>query len=130
VKGPGFVVINPLTTRAYKVDLREKQKLQESDTISKPDNTKIKIQTRWAYRIMDPVKAVSVPNIDLALEGMLTISLRDLVQNKPLASIQNEQIQIEADLRTRMNDSIGERWGVKILQTELVKISKVTLEID
>jgi len=131
VHGPGIVFVNPFTTELYKVDIRNQDKTTEVLAISEPDNTKIKIYTQWGYQIVDPAKsAIMVASIDVALEGILTVSLREIIHDLSIKAMQDEQIQIETKWRNRINDEIGDRWGINVFYTNIQKITKAPLEIE
>jgi regulator of protease activity HflC (stomatin/prohibitin superfamily) len=129
VHNPGILFINRLTTKLFKVDMQIKEKITEVEAISKPDNIKIKIQTQWAYKVVDPVKSISLESIDMAMEGMAKVVLREIIQELSIESMQKEQIQIEKKWYERVNDLMENRWGVKVLNLEIQKITRVTLEI-
>ena len=129
VQGPGFVFANLFTTKLYKVDIQDKEKNTDVMAISKPENRKIKIQTHWAYRIVDPAKAILIASLDTALEGLAIVALREIIQDMSIESLQAEQLNIEAKWCDRLNDLVCNKWGIKVLRVELQKITRVTLEI-
>jgi regulator of protease activity HflC (stomatin/prohibitin superfamily) len=129
VHNPGFLFLNLFTTKLFRVDMREIEKNTEAHAISKPDNTKINIQTRWAYRVVDPIKGISLPSVDKTLEGLAVIILREIIQDLSIESIQAEQLHIEEKWLNRMNDTASDKWGVKVFPIEIQKITKVTLEV-
>jgi regulator of protease activity HflC (stomatin/prohibitin superfamily) len=129
VHNPGFLFVNLFTTKSFKVDIREKEKNTEVLAISRPDNSKIKIQTEWAYRIVDPIKSISLPGIELAVEGMVAVTLREIVENMSIDSIKTDQLQVEKKWHDRLVELIENKWGVKISHVEIQKITKMSLEV-
>ena len=129
VHGAGFLFFNPFTTKLFKVDMREKEKNTEVHAVSKPDNAKINIQTRWAYRVVDPKKNISAVFVEKMLEGLTVVTLREIVQDLSIESMQAEQLQIEEKWLNRMSDVVNENWGIKVYPIEIQKITRITLEV-
>ncbi|MBT3322600.1 MAG: hypothetical protein HN392_09990 [Anaerolineae bacterium] len=128
--GPGLLFINPFSTYIYTIDIREIEKTSEFHAISKPDNKKLLIQIQWAYRVIDPIKSISIPSVNVAIEGIVIVSLQEIVREMSMESIKNEQIQIEEKWRDRINSGVGNKLGIKFTYGEIKKISRVSLELE
>ncbi len=121
-KGPGIIFLIPIVDQARKVDLREQVREIPHQTSITKDNAAIAVDFLWYYKVLDPTASVlQVGNFEAAAQGMATTTLRSVIGGIPLDDVLSEREQINALLRTRL-DEITERWGVKVTNVEIREI--------
>ena len=121
-KGPGIVVLVPVSDRAVKVDLREQVREIPHQTAITKDNAGISVDFIWYYKVLDPTESVlAVGNFEVAAQGMATTTLRAVIGGIPLDDVLSEREHINTMLRTRL-DEVTERWGVKVTNVEIREI--------
>jgi regulator of protease activity HflC (stomatin/prohibitin superfamily) len=122
-KGPGIVLINPVTDRTSWVDLRERFLEIPSQTAITGDNAPISIDFIIFYKVVDPQMSVlTVQNFAGAALNVAATTLRSVVGDMPLDDVLSKREDMNALLRVRL-DEVTERWGVKVTSVEVREIN-------
>ena len=122
-KGPGIVLINPVTDRTSWVDLREQYLEIPSQTAITGDNAPISIDFIIFYKVVDPEMSVlTVQNFAGAALNVAATTLRSVVGDMPLDDVLSKREAMNASLRIRL-DEVTERWGVKVTSVEVREVN-------
>ncbi len=123
LRGPGLVVINPVTDRTKLVDLREAYLEIPRQTAITSDNAPISIDFIVFYKVVDPSTSVlAVQNFAGAALNVAATTLRSVVGDMALDDVLSQCESINAVLRVRL-DEVTERWGVKITNVEVREVN-------
>jgi regulator of protease activity HflC (stomatin/prohibitin superfamily) len=123
VKGPGLVLINPVTDRTTLVDLRESYLEIPHQTAITSDNAPISIDFIVFYKVVDPSMSVlAVQNFAGAALNVASTTLRSVVGDMALDDVLSKRESINAALRVRL-DEVTERWGVKVTNVEVREVN-------
>lgn len=123
IRGPGLVVINPLTDRTMWVDLREQFLEIPRQTAITKDNATISIDFIIFYKVMDPAMSVlQVQNFAAAAQNVAATTLRSVVGDMALDDVLSKREEMNASLRLRLDD-VTERWGVKVTTVEVREVN-------
>lgn len=122
-RGPGLVLVNPITDRVAWVDLRERfLEIPHQSAISE-DNASISIDFIIFYKVVDPLMSVlQVQNFATAAQNVAATILRSVVGEMPLDDILSKREEMNASLRVRL-DEVTERWGVKVTTVEVREVN-------
>jgi regulator of protease activity HflC (stomatin/prohibitin superfamily) len=122
-RGPGFVLINPITDRVNWVDLRE-QFLEIPHQIAiTADNASIAIDFIIFYKVVDPMASVlAVADFRGAALNIAATTLRSVVGDLSLDDVLSKREDMNSVLRLKLDD-ITERWGVKVTNVEVREIN-------
>ncbi|MHB8295652.1 MAG: SPFH domain-containing protein [Acidimicrobiales bacterium] len=122
-KGPGLVLVNPITDRTTSVDLREQFLEIPHQTAITRDNAPINIDFIIFYKVVDPVMSVvKVQNFRGAALNVAATTLRSVVGDMSLDDVLSKREDMNASLRVRL-DEVTERWGVKVTSVEVREIN-------
>jgi regulator of protease activity HflC (stomatin/prohibitin superfamily) len=122
-KGPGLVLINPVTDRTSWVDLRERFLEIPSQTAITSDNAPISIDFIIFYKVVDSQMSVlTVQNFAGAALNVAATTLRSVVGDMALDDVLSKRENMNALLRVRL-DEVTERWGVKVTSVEVREIN-------
>ena len=122
-RGPGLVLINPVTDRTTWVDLREQYLEIPHQTAITKDNASISIDFIIFYKVVDPSMSVlRVGNFAGAAQNVAATTLRSVVGDMPLDDVLSKREQMNASLRVRL-DEVTERWGVKVTTVEVREVN-------
>jgi regulator of protease activity HflC (stomatin/prohibitin superfamily) len=123
VRGPGLVLINPVTDRTSWVDLRERFLEIPHQTAITKDNASISIDFIIFYKVVDPTMTVlEVQNFAAAAQNVAATTLRSVVGDMPLDDVLSKREEMNASLRVRL-DEVTERWGVKVTTVEVREVN-------
>ena len=123
LRGPGLVLINPVTDRVSWVDLRERFLEIPHQTAITKDNASISIDFIIFYKVVDAMMSVlQVQNFAAAAQNVAATTLRSVVGDMVLDDILSKREQMNAALRVRL-DEVTERWGVKVTTVEVREIN-------
>jgi regulator of protease activity HflC (stomatin/prohibitin superfamily) len=123
VRGPGLVVINPVTDRTSLVSLREQYFEVPHQTAITVDNAPISIDFIVFYKVVDPAMSVlAVQNFAGAVLNVAATTLRNVIGNMSLDDVLSKRDEINASLRNRL-DEATERWGVKVTNVEVREVN-------
>lgn len=123
LRGPGLVLINPVTDRTSWVDLRERFLEIPHQTAITKDNASISIDFIIFYKVVDPSMSVlQVQNFAAAAQNVAATTLRSVVGDMVLDDILSKREEMNAALRVRL-DEVTERWGVKVTTVEAREIN-------
>jgi regulator of protease activity HflC (stomatin/prohibitin superfamily) len=122
-RGPGLVLINPVTDRTNWVDLREQYlEIPHQSAITR-DNAAISIDFIIFYKVMDPTMSVlQVQNFAGAAQNIAATTLRSVVGDMTLDDVLSKREEMNSVLRTKLDD-VTERWGVKVTNVEVREIN-------
>jgi regulator of protease activity HflC (stomatin/prohibitin superfamily) len=122
-RGPGLVLINPITDRTSLIDLREAYLEIPRQTAITKDNAAISVDFIVFYKVIDAATTVlTVQNFSGAALNIAATTLRSLVGDMSLDDILSKREQMNAALRTRL-DEVTERWGVKVTNVEVREVN-------
>src|SRR5580698_5396675 len=123
IRGPGLVIVNPITDRTTLIDLREAYLEIPRQTAITRDNAPISIDFIIFYKVADPATTVlTVQNFAGAAENVAATTLRAVVGDTTLDDILSKREDMNASLRIRL-DEITERWGVKVTNVEVREVN-------
>ncbi len=123
LRGPGLVLINPVTDRTSWVDLRERFLEIPHQTAITQDNASISIDFIIFYKVVDPSMSVlQVQNFAAAAQNVAATTLRSVVGDMPLDDVLSKREAMNASLRVRL-DEVTERWGVKVTTVEVREVN-------
>jgi regulator of protease activity HflC (stomatin/prohibitin superfamily) len=126
IKGPGLVLINPLTDRTSLVDLRERFLEIPHQTAITQDNASISIDFIIFYKVVDPAMSVlEVQNFAAAAQNVAATTLRSVVGDMLLDDVLSKREEMNASLRMRLDD-VTERWGVRVTTVEVREVNPPT----
>ena len=122
-KGPGLMVINPITDRVSWVDLREQYLEIPHQTAITKDNASINIDFIIFYKVFDSLTSVlEVNNFQGAALNIAATTLRSVVGDMSLDDVLSKREQMNDLLRVKL-DEVTERWGVKVTNVEVREIN-------
>jgi regulator of protease activity HflC (stomatin/prohibitin superfamily) len=122
-RGPGLVLINPVTDRTTWVDLREQFLEIPHQTAITKDNASISIDFIIFYKVVDPSMSVlRVGHFAAAAQNVAATTLRSVVGDMPLDDVLSKREEMNASLRVRL-DEVTERWGVKVTTVEVREVN-------
>ncbi len=123
VRGPGLVLINPITDRTTWVDLRERFLEIPRQTAITKDNASIAIDFIIFYKVVDATMSVlQVQNFAVAAQNVAATTLRSVVGDMALDDVLSKREDMNASLRVRL-DEVTERWGVKVTTVEVREVN-------
>jgi regulator of protease activity HflC (stomatin/prohibitin superfamily) len=122
-RGPGLVIINPLTDRVNWVDLREQFLEIPHQVAITADNASIAIDFIIFYKVVDPMASVlAVADFRGAALNIAATTLRSVVGDLSLDDVLSKREDMNSVLRLKLDD-ITERWGVKVTNVEVREIN-------
>jgi len=123
VRGPGLVVINPITDRITMVDLREQFLEVPHQVAITADNASIAIDFIIFTKVFDPVMSVlAVNDFRGAALKVAATTLRAVVGDMSLDEVLSKREEMNNTLRFKLDD-VTERWGVKVTNVEVREIN-------
>ncbi len=122
-RGPGLVLVNPITDRTTWVDLREQYlEIPHQVAITK-DNAPISIDFIIFYKVIDPsTTVITVRDFRGAALNIAATTLRSIVGDMALDDVLSKREEMNAQLRVRL-DEVTERWGVKVTNVEVREVN-------
>jgi regulator of protease activity HflC (stomatin/prohibitin superfamily) len=121
-RGPGLILINPVTDRTTLVDLRERYLEIPHQTAITQDNAAVAIDFIIFYKVLDPLTSVlSVQDLRGAATNIASTTLRSVVGDMTLDDILSKREEMNDALRIKLDD-VTERWGVKVTNVEVREI--------
>jgi regulator of protease activity HflC (stomatin/prohibitin superfamily) len=121
-RGPGLIIINPITDRISWVDLREQYLEIPHQTAITQDNAAIAIDFIIFYKVLDPLTTVlAVQDFKGAGINIASTTLRSVVGDMSLDDVLSKREEMNAVLRSKLDD-VTERWGVKVTNVEVREI--------
>ena len=122
-RGPGLIVINPITDRVTLVDLREQFLEVPHQVAITKDNASIAIDFIIFTKVFDPVMSVlAVRDFRGAALNVAATTLRAVVGDMSLDEVLSKREEMNNTLRLRLDD-VTERWGVKVTNVEVREIN-------
>src|ERR1700689_1679525 len=130
IKGPGLVLINPVTDRTSLGDLRERFLEIPQQAAITQDNASISIDFIIFYKVVDPAMSVlEVQNFAVAAQNVAATTLRSVVGDMVLDDVLSKREEMNASLRIRLDD-VTERWGVKVTTVEVREVNQPAGVLD
>src|ERR1700691_2516609 len=122
-RGPGLVLINPITDRVTQVDLREQFLEVPHQVAITKDNASIAIDFIIFTKVFDPVMSVlAVRDFRGAALNIAATTLRAVVGDMTLDEVLSKREDMNNTLRFKLDD-VTERWGVKVTNVEVREIN-------
>jgi regulator of protease activity HflC (stomatin/prohibitin superfamily) len=122
-RGPGLIVINPITDRVTLVDLREQFLEVPHQVAITKDNASIAIDFIIFTKVFDPVMSVlAVRDFRGAALNIAATTLRAVVGDMSLDEVLSKREDMNNTLRFKLDD-VTERWGVKVTNVEVREIN-------
>jgi regulator of protease activity HflC (stomatin/prohibitin superfamily) len=129
-RGPGLVMINPLTDRVTLVDLREQFLEVPHQVAITKDNASIAIDFIIFFKVFDPVMGVlAVRDFRNAALNVAATTLRSVVGDMSLDEVLSKREDMNSTLRHKLDD-VTERWGVKVTNVEVREINPPPAVLD
>jgi regulator of protease activity HflC (stomatin/prohibitin superfamily) len=129
-RGPGLVVINPITDRVTLVDLREQFLEVPHQVAITEDNASIAIDFIIFTKVFDPVLSVlAVRDFRGAALKIAATTLRAVVGDMSLDEVLSKREEMNNTLRFKLDD-VTERWGVKVTNVEVREINPPPAVLD
>jgi regulator of protease activity HflC (stomatin/prohibitin superfamily) len=123
VRGPGLVLINPVTDRTSLVSLREQYLEVPHQSAITSDNAPISIDFIVFYKVVDPALSIlAVQNFAGAAMNVAATTLRSVVGDMSLDDVLSKRDTINSLLRVRL-DEVTETWGVTVTNVEVREIN-------
>jgi regulator of protease activity HflC (stomatin/prohibitin superfamily) len=123
LRGPGLVLINPVTDRTSWIDLREQFLEIPRQSVITSDNASISVDFIIFYKVVEPTMSVlQVASFANAAINVAATTLRSLVGDMMLDDVLSKQVEMTASLRVRL-DEVTERWGVKVTTVEVREVN-------
>jgi regulator of protease activity HflC (stomatin/prohibitin superfamily) len=123
VRGPGLVLVIPGIDRGIKVDLREQERSFSSQGILTADKYAVTADTRWNYKITDPMDSVlKVGNFEQAAQEEIVTCLRGAIGKLNIHDVLAKREAIAEDVLGRLNETTG-KWGIQATRIELREIT-------
>ena len=120
-RGPGLIIINPITDRISWVDLRERYLEIPHQTAITQDNAAIAIDFIIFYKVLDPLTSVlAVQDFKGAATNIASTTLRSVVGDMTLDDVLSKRDEMNGVLRLKLDD-VTERWGVKVTNVEVTR---------
>jgi regulator of protease activity HflC (stomatin/prohibitin superfamily) len=124
IRGPGLVLLIPALDRGIKVDLREQERGLPGQSILTGDKYPVTVETRWHYKIIDPMASVlEVGNFEKAAQEQIVSNLREEIGKLNIQDVLAKRQAIAEEVCSRLNEAAG-KWGVQATKFE---ISEITL---
>src|SRR5256885_3569895 len=119
VKGPGLIILIPVSQQMVRMDLRTVVlDVPPQDVITR-DNVSVKVNAVVYFRIVDPQKAVIQVADFLAATNLLAqTTLRAVLGKHELDQLLAEREKLNLDIQ-RILDSQTEAWGIKVSNVEI-----------
>ena len=126
-KGPGLVVLIPITDRIVKVDLRTITLNVPPQEVITKDNVPVRVNAVAYFRIVDPEAAiVQVADFMTATSQIAQTTLRSVLGQHTLDELLSEREKINSILQGII-DETTEPWGIKI---SIVEVKDVEIPAD
>jgi regulator of protease activity HflC (stomatin/prohibitin superfamily) len=123
VRGPGLVTVIPGIDRDIKIDLREQERGLPGESILTGDRYPVMVETRWRYKITDPMASVlNVGNVERAAQERIVSSLRDVVGKVNIQDVQAKRQAIGEEVCALLNEAAG-KWGIQATKVEVTDIT-------
>jgi regulator of protease activity HflC (stomatin/prohibitin superfamily) len=124
VNGPGLLFLVPFVDRAVVVDLRERVKKIEGETLTTRDEKRVVVDMVWSYKVVDAARSVlEVENLESAMREMVVTELRAVVGGLARGEVMTAREQARDEMHRRLGE-IVEAWGVEMGQVEIGELRR------
>jgi len=122
VRGPGLIILVPLTDKMVRVSLRTVvMDVPQQDVITQ-DNVSIKVNAVIYFRVIEPQRAiVDVENFLVATSQLSQTTLRSVLGQSELDDLLSQREKINRRLQ-QIIDAHTEPWGIKVSNVEVKQI--------
>jgi len=122
VRGPGLILLIPVSDKMVRVSLRTVVMDVPTQDVITQDNVSIKVNAVVYFRVIEPQKAiVGVENFLMATSQLSQTTLRSVLGQSELDDILSQREKINHKLQ-QIIDSNTEPWGVKVSNVEVKQI--------
>ncbi|RLG36898.1 hypothetical protein DRN79_04075, partial [Methanosarcinales archaeon] len=125
IKGPGLVVVNPLTEIAWRerIDLREREIRRERMHCITKDSVPINIMPIVFFKVVEPEKTVlTVVDAEGSILDLTKTTLRAVIGEMNLSEVIAKREQIVQELKKRLSKE-ADRWGIDITTVEIAELT-------
>jgi regulator of protease activity HflC (stomatin/prohibitin superfamily) len=122
VRGPGLVIIWPVIDKLVRVGLRVVTMDVPSQDIITRDNITVKVNAVVYFRVMDPIKAITVvEDFFFATSQIAQTTLRSILGQSQLDDLLSKREEVNAELQ-KVIDFQTEPWGIKVTAVEVKNV--------
>lgn len=119
VVGPGLVFLLPFLDRGVAVDLRERVRRIEGETMLTQDGKRVAVTLVWSYQVVDPARSLlEVEDLEAAIQEMTATALRSEVGSQDRYDLLNNQEQVGAQLLDWLGQLVTP-WGVEVRNVDI-----------
>jgi regulator of protease activity HflC (stomatin/prohibitin superfamily) len=108
------------------VDLREQKRTVSSGEATTKDLLPVSIDFDWYYRILDPIKSVTiVGNAETVLTALIVLKLRNQIKEIDSPNLSSEMTRLNNEFLRNDHQllELGEKYGVKVSYLEILKLA-------
>jgi regulator of protease activity HflC (stomatin/prohibitin superfamily) len=121
----GLALVLPSIDRVIRVDLREQPHAVGPLQVLTRDDVPVTVSAIAYVQVRDPRAALlEVSNYKIAVDQLAVFTLRQVVDELPLADVLSERRQINAAVQQRMQQ-VTDKWGVRINLVDLGPVSRI-----
>src|ERR1700727_3121506 len=119
VKGPGLVLLIPLSQEMVRVDLPIQVIEKPTQDVISHDNVSMKVDAVLYFNVVNPERAIiQVQNYLPATNMLAQTTLRAVLGQHELDEMLSERKKLSADVQSIL-DSQTETWGIKVSNVEI-----------
>ena len=121
-KGPGLIILIPISDKMTRVSLRLIVLDVDPQDVITRDNVSVKVNAVIYFRVIDPIKAiVQVENYSYAMSQLAQTTIRSVCGQAELDDLLSEREKLNAQLQEIL-DPHTDPWGIKVATVELKHI--------
>lgn len=119
---PGFHWIVPIIQRTIRVDMTERMKDIEPQSVITRDNLNATVDGVLYFKVLDPRAAIyNVDNFKIQLANLAKTSLRAVIGKMELSEANENRSKINADIEKMLDEQIMD-YGVDVMRVEIQKV--------
>jgi regulator of protease activity HflC (stomatin/prohibitin superfamily) len=121
-KGPGLILLIPMSDKMVRVDLRVVAMDVPSQDVITRDNVSVKVNAVLYFRVLDPNRAIiTVENYLYATSQLAQTTLRSVCGQAELDDLLSEREKINTHIQEIL-DKDTDPWGIKVAKVEIKHI--------